>query len=148
MSPSVKESIEIAASPEEVWEVVMDPARLGDWVSAHKKVSDAPKAPLDEGDTFSQSLSVAGTTFEVEWKLVESEKPKLAVWEAEGPRKTHADVRYELSERDGGTHFDYVNDFSLPGGPLKVVAGGVAGPPAKAAARKSLRDLKKLLEKG
>ena len=146
MSPRVTESIEIKASPEKVWEVVMDPSRLGDWVSAHRSVSGAPKTPLKPGATFSQKLSVAGKSFEAEWKLVEAEEPNLAVWEAEGPRKTHADVRYELSAEGDGTRFDYVNDFSLPGGPLKAVAGGISGPPAKRAARKSLQDLKKLLE--
>jgi uncharacterized membrane protein len=148
MSPCVRESIEIDAPPAKVWEVVMDPNRLGDWVSAHRKVSGVPKTPLNPGDSFSQSLSVAGQSFGVEWTLVEAKEGKLAVWEAAGPRKTHADVRYELSAKNGGTHFDYVNDFSLPGGPLKVVANGISGRPAKLAARKSLKDLKKLLESG
>lgn len=149
MSPRVSESIEIKASPKRVWEVVMDPARLGDWVSAHREISDAPETPLDPGDGFSQTLSVGGKSFTVRWKLVEVKAGEIAVWEAEGPKGTHADVRYELSEsEDGGTCFDYVNDFSLPGGPLKAVAGSISGPPAKIAARKSLQDLKRLLESG
>jgi carbon monoxide dehydrogenase subunit G len=148
MSPCVRETIDIDAEPQEVWDVVMDPQRLGDWVSAHRRVKDAPPAPLDPGDTFDQVLTVAGQSFEVEWKLVESDPGKLAVWEAEGPRKTHADVRYELSAANGGTRFDYVNDFSLPRGPMKVIAGGISGPPAKRAARKSLQQLKRLLEGG
>jgi carbon monoxide dehydrogenase subunit G len=148
MSPCVRETIDIDATPEEVWDVVMDPARLGDWVSAHRKVTGAPETPLDPGDSFDQVLNVAGKSFEVEWKLLESDRAKQAVWEAEGPRKTHADVRYELKPQNGGTRFDYVNDFSLPGGPLKAVANGISGRPAKLAARKSLKQLKKLLENG
>jgi hypothetical protein len=89
---------------------------------------------------------VAGRTFDVRWTLLEARKPELAVWSAEGPKGSNADVRYELSGADGGTRFGYENDFKLPGGAMGRLAGGIAGPPAKAAARSSLRKLKRLLE--
>lgn len=38
MSEEVRTSIEIAAPAGTVWDIVMDHARLGDWVSAHKSV--------------------------------------------------------------------------------------------------------------
>lgn len=144
--PCVRESVEIAASPAEVWALVMDPRRLGDWVAAHRDSKDLPELPLAEGESFKQTLCLAGKSFDVSWRLVEADEPELAVWSAKGPRKTSADVRYELSAANGGTRFDYVNDFELPGGPLKLVAGGVAGAPAKRQARKSLQSLKRLLE--
>ena len=36
MGDSVSAEIEIAASPEEVYGVMMDPNRLGDWVTIHR----------------------------------------------------------------------------------------------------------------
>lgn len=143
----VHESVEIDAPAEEVWALVMDPARLGDWVTAHREVYDVPDGPLVAGDGFRQKLCVAGKSFDVGWELIEAEKPSLAVWKAKGPKGTGAAVRYELSAKNGSTRFDYVNDFDLPGGPLKIVAGGIAGRPAKRAARKSLERLKALLER-
>jgi carbon monoxide dehydrogenase subunit G len=142
----VHETVEIGAPTDEVWGLVMDPNRLGDWVTAHREVHDAPDLPLAEGDGFRQKLCVAGKSFDVSWTLVECEAPTLAVWKAKGPKGTGADVRYELSENGDGTRFEYLNDFDLPGGRLKIIAGGIARAPAKRTARKSLARLKRLLE--
>ena len=56
----VERSIEIAAPPEAVYEVVMDPARLGDWVTVHNELVHAPNGVLEEGDELAQKLKVAG----------------------------------------------------------------------------------------
>ena len=125
----------------------MDPHRLGDWVTAHRKVDGAPDGELVEGDSFKQKLRVVGPSFKVKWTVVEASEPNLAVWEGKGPGGSKADVRYELSETDEGTRFDYCNNFDLPGGPLAKVAGGIAGPPATKQARDSLKNLKELLER-
>jgi len=144
---AVNESIDIDAKPAEVWAVVMDPNRLGDWVTAHKKLYDAPNGELSEGDSFRQKLRVVGPSFKVRWTVVEASEPSLAVWAGKGPGGSTADVRYELSEDgNGGTRFDYCNSFELPGGPLSMPAKSVAGPPATKQARASLQNLKKLLE--
>jgi uncharacterized protein YndB with AHSA1/START domain len=146
---AVNETIEIDAPPSEVWGVVMDPHRLGEWVTAHKKVYDAPEGELSEGDSFKQKLQVVGPSFKVTWTVAEASAPKLAVWEGKGPGGSKADVRYELSETEGGgTRFDYCNNFELPGGPFAKVAKGIAGPPATKQARESLANLKRLLERG
>lgn len=144
--PDVRESMDIAAKPQEVWDLVMDPERLGDWVTAHREVSDVPELPLKAGDSFKQKLQVKGPSFSAEWELIEVDAPHLAVWKASGPMGTGADVRYELTAENGGTRFDYVNDFTLPGGPLKKAASRISGAPAKRAARDSLEKLKALFE--
>jgi carbon monoxide dehydrogenase subunit G len=144
---AVNETIEIAATPEEVWAVVMDPHRLGDWVTAHKKIYDASEGALSAGDSFRQKLQVVGPSFKVKWTVVEANEPTLAVWEGEGPGGSSADVRYELAAANGGTRFDYCNNFELPGGPLAAAAKGIAGKPATKQARESLANLKALLER-
>ena len=126
----------------------MDPRRFGDWVTAHRKVYDAPSGELSEGDSFRQKLRVVGPSFKVRWKIVEAEEPTLAVWHGKGPGGAAANVRYELSENgNGGTRFDYCNEFELPGGPLSMPAKSIAGPPASKQARKTLQNLKALLER-
>jgi carbon monoxide dehydrogenase subunit G len=143
---AVSESIEIAVTPQEVWAVVMDPHRLGDWVTAHKKVEGAPEGELSKGDSFKQKLRVVGPSFKVKWTVVEASEPTRAVWEGRGPAGSKADVTYDLSETEEGTRFDYCNNFELPGGPLGLAAKGIAGTPATKRARQSLANLKKLLE--
>lgn len=142
----VEDTIRIEASPEKVWEVIMDPDRLGDWVTAHRDSEDAPGGVLTKGDSFKQKLQVVGPSFKVRWKVVEADAPSLAVWEGKGPGGTKADVRYELSEEDGGTSFAYSNSFELPGGPLAGIGSKIAGAPAAKHSRESLENLKKLLE--
>jgi hypothetical protein len=88
-----------------------------------------------------------GPSFKVKWTVVEADEPSLAVWEGKGPGGSSADVRYKLTETDGGTRFDYCNNFELPGGPLAKAAKGIVGPPATKQARASLMNLKALLEK-
>jgi uncharacterized protein YndB with AHSA1/START domain len=144
--PEVREQIEIDAPPEAVWDLAMDPDRLGEWVSAHSSASDVPADELDEGDTFQQVLCLGGQPVDVRWTLTRADRPELAEWDADGPKGTGAKVRYRFAQANGGTRFTYENDFELPRGPVKLIAGKIAGAPARRAARKSLDKLKRLAE--
>jgi uncharacterized protein YndB with AHSA1/START domain len=137
---------EVAAPRERVFELLLDPHRLGEWVSAHRSVSDVPDGRLQKGSEFKQTLSLAGREFHVRWKVTELDEPSLAVWEGRGPAGSKATVRYELSENGDGTRFVYCNDYSLPGGPVGAAAGGAVSGAAKHAMRTTLRRLKELLE--
>lgn len=127
----------------------MDPARLGDWVSAHRDV-DWDGGQLAEGDSFTQTLRLGGAKTKIEWTVVELDEPKRAVWTGRGPVKSEASVVYSLDESKGGrTTFDYTNSFELPGGAVGRLAGRVASASkGKAEAEKSLDALKRLLESG
>ena len=66
---------------------------------------------------------------------------------ATGPAGSTANVVYRLAAEDGGTRFDYENEFALPGGPLGKAAGGLlAAAPGEREARRSLERLRTLLE--
>ena len=149
MSRSVREEIVIAAPPERVWETIMDPTRLEEWVSAHDSVDGAEPGPVDEGDEFEQRLRLAGKGFKVRWRVVEADAPEVARWEGEGPGGSSAAVVYRLAAEDGGTRFSYENQFALPGGVLGKAAGGLlSAAPGKREARRSLEALRVLLEDG
>jgi len=140
-------AIEIDASPERVWEVVMDPRRLGDWVTIHRKVDDVPER-LVRGSTFGQTLNLRGAHLHVAWTVVDVEPPLRAVWEGRGPAHSRASIVYALrSDGESGTVFDYTNEFRPPGGPLGAVAGRVlVGGLSQREAQRSLQRLKELLE--
>ena len=147
MSRSVRESIVIAAAPERVWETVMDPTLLERWVTTHDSVADATSGPADEGDSFTQKLRLAGKSFKVDWTVVEADPPRLARWQGDGPAGSTARVVYRLEPEDGGTRFDYENEFALPGGALGKVAGGLlSAAPGRREARRTLDRLRTLLE--
>ena len=147
MADEVRESIEIDAPVQEVWDLVMDPNRLGEWVSTHQAVANVPDGGLEEGSTFEQRMKLAGKGFDVTWTVMECDAPNKAAWEGAGPGGSTAHVVYELSEAGGGTRFDYTHGFDLPGGVLGRVAGRVAsGTAARAQARKTLARLRELIE--
>ncbi len=141
----VERKIDMAAPADDIYQVVMDPHRLKDWVSIHERLEDAPDS-LRKGSTLTQSLKLAGRKFKVDWTVVENDRPSYVVWEGKGPLGSKAKAVYEFSESDGVTHFTYMNEYDLPGGPL----GKMAGPAVRKVTGKeldtSLENLRSIVE--
>jgi carbon monoxide dehydrogenase subunit G len=147
---TVHAKIDIQAPVERVWETVMDPHRLKDWVTIHRSIKDVSEQPLRKGSTMDQILHMRGVSFRVRWTLAEVSAPNMAQWEGRGPAHSRARTRYELSaDEDGHTRFDYMNEFTPPGGRLGSVASRViVGAASEREASSSLSRLKALLERG
>jgi carbon monoxide dehydrogenase subunit G len=125
----VERDIRIDAPPNRVYDVVMDPQRLGDWVTIHHRLEEAPEGQLRRGSKLTQCLKLAGSKFRVRWTVVENEPCERVVWEGKGPVGSRAKVVYEFADSSDGdrTDFHYRNEYDLPGGPLGRIAGrGVA----------------------
>jgi len=148
---AVKSSIEIAVPPDAVWDVIMDPEHFDDWVTIHRKLGHVDDGPLREGFEVEQTLCLHHANFKVKWALAECDAPRHAVWEGKGPAGSHARIIDTLVALDGGerTRFDYLNEYSQPGGFFGRMAGRmlVAGSAEKEATR-SLERLKAFLENG
>ena len=138
----VSTTIDIDAPVRDVWAIVMNPERLGEWVTIHRELlSHSPGA-------MEQVLCLRGAKFKVKWELTTSDAPHHAHWTGRGPARSHAETEYRLSDNgDGGTRFDYRNEFKAPLGPLGALASHalVGGLPAKEA-HASLLRLKTLAE--
>jgi uncharacterized protein YndB with AHSA1/START domain len=145
----VTASIDIDAPPEEVYDVMLDPSRLHEWVSIHRRVNSSDDGTPKKGYEMNQTLCLRGANFKVNWTLTEADKPERATWEGRGPAHSYARTSYRLSPRDGGgTHFEYENEFTAPGGFIgkaasRVLVGGVP----QREANRSLSALKKLIER-
>ena len=146
---TVSAKIDIDAPIERVWETVMDPSRLGDWVTIHKSVANVSDSPLRAGSTMDQSMHVRGLTFKVHWTLMSLDSPRRAEWEGGGPAHSTAVIRYELSSNaEGRTTFRYTNEFHVPGGRLGNVASRmIVGATSEREATRSLERLKALVER-
>ena len=142
----VERSVEIAAAPEDVYDVIADPDRLGEWVTIHQYVDGNAPAELVEGSKMAQCLRLAGRNFKVKWTVVESDRPHRLVWEGRGPVRSKAKVVNELTPTEKGTRFSYTNEFSLPGGPLGSMAGPVVRRVTAGELDATLQKLKALLE--
>jgi uncharacterized membrane protein len=146
---TVHVTIEIQAPVQKVWETVMDPHRLKDWVTIHRSVKDVSAEQLSRGSTMDQVLHMRGVSFKVHWTLAEVSAPNRAEWEGRGPAGSRARIRYELSgDQEGPTQFEYTNEFNPPGGRLGGLASRViVGAASEREAQNSLSRLKALLER-
>lgn len=145
----VHEKISIDAPIKKVWDTVMDPSRLGEWVTIHRAIRNAPNGPLQPGATMEQQMQVRGFRFQVHWTLVSVQEPTLAEWKGRGPAHSGARIRYVLTDNgDGATEFEYTNEFSPPGGRLGSFASRmIVGAASEREAHNSLIRLKALLER-
>jgi uncharacterized protein YndB with AHSA1/START domain len=146
----VNASIEIDAPPAQVYDAVLDPSTLREWVTIHRRINRADDGRPREGYEMDQTLCLRGANFKVHWTLTEADRPERATWEGRGPAHSYARTAYRLSPMDGGgrTRFDYENEFKAPGGFLgaaasRVIVGGVP----QREANRSLQRLKALVEK-
>lgn len=145
---AVTATITIAAPREEVFALMLDPQRLDEWVTIHRKVNSADSGEPREGFAMEQTLCLRHVNFKVKWTLTECEAPERATWEGRGPAHSYARTSYVLEDLgDGRTCFNYENEFRAPGGFLgaaasKALTGGVPEREANA----SLAKLKQLLE--
>jgi carbon monoxide dehydrogenase subunit G len=146
---AVTASIDIAVPPQRVWDVIMDPEHFDDWVTIHRKLGHVDDGDLRPGFRVDQTLCLHHANFKVKWSLSELDAPHHAVWEGKGPAGSHARIVDKLTPLNGGeeTRFDYVNEYSQPGGFFGRMAGRVlvAGS-AEREATKSLERLKAFLE--
>jgi uncharacterized protein YndB with AHSA1/START domain len=139
----------IAVPPQAVWDVVMDPARLGEWVTIHRGVRDVSDGRPHVGFEMTQTLHLRGVNFHVRWELAECDRPHRALWEGRGPARSKAHIEYLLNSENGSTRFQYRNDFKPPLGPLGAAASrALVGGISEREAEHSLERLKALLERG
>jgi uncharacterized protein YndB with AHSA1/START domain len=145
----VTASIRIAAPMREVWQAIMDPARLGEWVTIHRKLRHADEGPPRVGYLMDQQIHLRGVSVEVHWRLADCRPFERAVWLGRGPARSRARIEYALHpEHDGAlTRFDYSNEFHAPLGPIGALASrAIVGGIPEREARLTLERLRKLLE--
>ena len=131
-----------------VFDYSMSPESTLEWVTIVRGIHDVDPGPTDVGFKMGQTLCLRGVRFKVHWKLTALDAPWFARWEGRGPARSKAVIEDRLTEQDGGTRFDYRNEFKAPLGPLgaaasRVVTGGIPEKEANA----SLRRLKEILER-
>ena len=83
--------------------MIMDPARLGDWVTIHRRLLHADDGPPRVGYEMDQQIHLRGVNLEVHWKLIDCRPNELAVWEGRGPARSRARTEYRLNA-DGEGH--------------------------------------------
>jgi uncharacterized protein YndB with AHSA1/START domain len=145
----VTASIHIPAPPADVWNTVMDPNCLKEWVTIHRKLIAADDGAPKVGYKMEQQIHMRGVSLDVHWKLVDCRPEQLAVWEGRGPARSHARSEYALTAEEGGTRFDYRNEFRPPLGPVgAIVSRALVGGMPEREAKRTLDRLRDHMERG
>ena len=142
----VEHTTRVAAPPKRLYDVIMDPARLQDWVTIHHHLEGSPPSPLKKGSKLTQSLKLAGKKFKVHWTVVENEPCECVQWEGRGPVASRARVEYRFKPNGDGTDFFYLNEYDIPGGALGRFAGKAVARVTQKELEGSLQRLKSLVE--
>lgn len=144
----LERTIDIDASPEDVYDVLTDPNCLGEWVTIQDELVSAPEPPLEKGDCIVQQMKVVGKKFKVSWDVEIADRPKKVRWTGNGPMGSKARATYELSSNgNGGTKFSYLNEYDMPGGPVGKMAGKAMTSASGKEADSTLKRLKEFVEK-
>jgi len=142
---AVTAKIQIDATPQQVWDVALNPQRLGDWVTIHRKLNECDEGPARLGFTMVQTMELRGAPLKVSWELISCDEPHLATWEGRGPAGSRAETSYRLEASKGGTLFHYSNEFFPPMGLIgRMAQRAIAGDLPESEALASLERLKQV----
>lgn len=136
-------SVEIAASPAEVFAVLADVRRLPEWQTGCTGVTIESDGPVARGTRFRQEITFAGRKGEQDVEVVELEPDRVLTLQVlTGPLPVRA--RHTLEPYAGGTRLTVVMEGDL--GPLGRLAGPVVRRAAEHQFRGWFRRLKALVE--
>ena len=93
-------SIDIDAPPERVWALAMDPNRLAEWVTIHRRLHGHDDGPPRKGYAMEQTLHLRGVNFKVHWELVAATNATTPSGTDAGPARSHAETEYRLTPTD------------------------------------------------
>lgn len=140
-----RNEIQIAATPERVWEVLGDPDSYGRWVVGTRRIRAADEAYPAVGTRLHHTIGLGPLTIRDSTRVVASEPPRLLRLEAGLGPLGSAEVELELRPESGGTRL--VMRERAGRGPTRLLY-----PPGELLLRGrnlwSLDRLKKLVERG
>lgn len=140
-------SIEVSASREQVFEALTDLDLLPVWSTITVETHGTPRKPIDEGDTFVQTLRVLGRNLESNWEVTQLERPRRVAYSSEVPGGGLLRMVQTVEEADGGSRVDVELDYELPGGLVgELFDSAYAERRNERELEHSLHNLKELIE--
>jgi uncharacterized protein YndB with AHSA1/START domain len=117
----ISATVEIDATPEEVWEVVADPRNLPRWDRRITKVVGVPKEGLEAGTEYTTIMGLIGVHAHVDAEVLELKPPEHSKIRLSGP-VLEAVVTTDITPLDGRTRLRHVVDYEFRGGVLGRIA--------------------------
>ena len=144
----VRDSIQINAPPEAVFDVAIDARRWPEWQTTAVEVTGV-EGPLDAvGKTYNIVGKIAGRRIEGSGRVTKLERPRLFEITGTAPGGGRLVSRSMVEPEDGGSRVTIEIDYELPGGFLGQLAGSFVSRQVEREMRHSSENLKALIEEG
>lgn len=143
----IDKSIEVNASREQVFEALTDLDLLPVWSTITVETHGTPRKPIEEGDTFVQTLRVLGRNLESTWEVTQLQRPQRVSYSSEAPGGGLLRMVQTVEQTDGGSRVDVELDYELPGGLIgELFDSAYAERRNERELEHSLHNLKELVE--
>ena len=142
---AVNETV-VRATPAEVYAVLADGWRYGDWVTGTKRVRAVDPAWPAPGSRFHHTLGVGWLTVHDSTSVLEAEPDRRIVLQVRGQPVGVGRVTIELAPADGGAATEVVLEEHPVRGLAKALDNPLFDRLVKARNAESLRRLKNLVE--
>ena len=146
----VHTSVEVDATPEEVWEVVADPRNLPKWDRHITKIVGVPPAGLEVGTEDDTRMTFWNVSAHVEAEVLELDPPKRSVIRLSGPLIKATVTTTITPNGQDRTRLEHHVEYQFRGGPLGHIAARAlraSGGPGYALRRGTLAQ-KQQIEQG
>ncbi|MEV2221837.1 SRPBCC family protein [Nocardia vinacea] len=140
---TVQTSASYKASPDEVWKVLGDPSRWGDWLVIHKSWKSAVPAQLTSGDTATASASVMNMPVTIDWTFENVDAPRSIAMG--GTTRAGVKLALAISLRSEAETTTVELTASIDGGMIDGPMGGVFKNSLVGALDKSLKKAQGLV---
>ena len=141
-------SIDIDAPLQEVWDTIMNPGRMREWVTIVDRIDHVDPGPIRPGFRMSQTLHLRGVPFKVQLDARGARRAALRALGGQRARRARRpSPRIASASATGAPTSTTATSFARPFGPLgaaasRVIVGGIPEKEANA----SLRRLREILE--
>jgi uncharacterized protein YndB with AHSA1/START domain len=142
----IKRSVMIDSPVEEVFRLMTDTTRFGDWVFGFSELTEGPST-IDANTSFRWKMKGHGLTLKPRSKIVSFDAPQRYEEEIRIPGILRGTLTKTVTQQKRRTQLSWVLDYRVVGGPLGVAADWlVAHRVAERAVQRSLEKARHLLE--
>jgi uncharacterized protein YndB with AHSA1/START domain len=118
--PKIERSVVVAASPEELYDMVADLTRMGEWSPACTGVTWDDGAGPSVGSWFTGHNKMGDRDYDTRCEITDAQRPTTIAWMQRGREEGFTEWRYAFLPVEGGTEvsetWTLIRDLPTQGG--------------------------------
>jgi carbon monoxide dehydrogenase subunit G len=99
----IEKTVEFAAAPDKVWDVVSDPARFGEWLGMHQSWKGDPPTEFTKGSQVTAVVSLLNMPNTITWTVDEYQPPKSVRLSGTGMAGVKVAIYLDVEPAGAGT---------------------------------------------